>query len=89
MVELEITKRTRNYGYVYWNAYQDEEMSKLFGKRNIIDVVFMGAEHGAKKIDWKYRRISIGVRWIRSLPESKKVFVLEILKANKLEIQCR
>jgi len=89
MVEVEITERARRYGYVFWKIRQDEEMAALLGKREAVDVTFMNAEHGKKKIDWKYRRISIGWRWTRSLPESKKVFILKFSKSNRLEIQCR
>jgi hypothetical protein len=89
MVEVEITKRARQYGYVFWKRRQDEAMSKLLGKRDTVDVVFMNGEHGKKNIDWRYRRISIGWRWTRPLPESKKFFVLKMSKSNKLEIQCK
>jgi hypothetical protein len=89
VVEVEITKRARQYGYVFWKHRQDDEIAELLGKREAVDVVFMNAEHGKKNIDWQHRRISIGWRWTRSLPEAKKVFVLKLSKANKLEIQCR
>jgi hypothetical protein len=88
-VELEIKPRARRYGYLYWGRQQDVEMSRLLGKRDAIDIIFMGASHGQKRIDWKYRRISIGWRWTRSLPQSKKVFLLHVSKFNKLEIECR
>ena len=64
-------------------------MSDLLGKREAVEVVFMNAPHGKKKIDWRWRRISIGWRWTRPLPEAKKVFVLKMTKANTLEIECR
>lgn len=89
MVEIDITDRARKYGYVFWRQAQDEEMSKLLGKRAAVNVVFMAAEHGKKKIDWRYRRISIGRRWTRLLSPSKKAFVLKMSKSNKLEIQCQ
>jgi len=89
MVEVEITQRSRRYGYVFWKSCQDEEMAALLGKREVVEVTFMNAEHGKKKIDWQYRRISIGWRWTRSLPESKRAFILKISKSNRLEIQCR
>ncbi len=89
MVEIEITERARKYGYVFWKTHQDGDMSVLLGKRDRVDVVFMKADHGNKKIDWKNRRISVGWRWTRSLTESKKIFVLKMSKSNKLEIKCR
>jgi hypothetical protein len=89
VVEVDITKRARQYGYVFWKYRQDEEIAELLGKRKAVDVVFMNADHGEKNIDWQHRRISLGWRWTRSLPESKKVFVLKMSKSNKLEIQCR
>jgi hypothetical protein len=89
MVEVEITKRARQYGYVFWKYRQNDAMSKLLGNRDAVDVVFMNADQGTKNIDWRYRRISIGWRWTRPLPESMKVFVLKMSKSQKLEIQCR
>jgi hypothetical protein len=89
VVELEITDRARQYGYVFWKHHQDEAMAGLLGKRSVVDVVFMNAHHGKKNIDWQHRRISLGWRWTRALPESDKVFVLKMSKSNKLEIQCR
>lgn len=88
-MEIEITKRARQYGYIFWRRNQDEDMSRLLGKRDTVELLFMNAEHGKKNIDWRYRRISIGWRWTRSLPLSAKVFVLKISKSNKLEVQCR
>lgn len=89
MVEVEITKRARQYGYVFWKRRQDEAMAKLLRNKKAVDVVFMNANHGKKNVDWRYRRISVGWRWTRPLPESKKVFVLKMSKSNELEIQCR
>lgn len=89
MVKVDITDRAKKYGYVFWRKAQDEAMSSLLGKREAVDVVFMNAEHGKKKIDWRHRRISIGWRWTRKLPQSKQVFVLKMSKQNKLVIQCQ
>jgi len=89
MVEVTITERARRFGYIFWPFRQDQEMATLLGERSAVEVVFMNADHGKKKIDWRYRRISIGWRWTRPLPESKKVFVLKMSKPNTLEIQCR
>jgi len=89
MVEIEISDRARKYGYIFWPRKQDKEMSNLLGRRDAVSVVFLNAEHGRKNIDWKHRRISIGYRWTQSLSASKTTFLLELSKANKLEIQCR
>lgn len=89
MVLVEITKRAREYGYVFWKSTQDGEMAELLKSRDSIDVVFMNADHGKKRIDWRYRRISLGWRWTKPLPRSVKYFVLKVSAANKLEIQCR
>jgi hypothetical protein len=89
MVEVALTERIRKYGYLYWKRRQDDEISNLLGQRASVDVVFMNADHGRKRIDWQYRRISIGWRWTRALPESKKVLVLKLSKDGTLDIQCR
>lgn len=89
MVEVEITKRSREYGYVYWFKEQDKDMQELLGKKDYVELVFLNAEHGSKRVDWGNRRISIGYRWTRRLPDSKKFFVLKLSQTNRLEIQCR
>ena len=89
VVTVEFTKRARQYGYVFWKYRQDDAMAELLGNRDTVNVVFMNANHGKKKIDWRYRRISLGWRWTRFLPESKKVLILKMSKPNELEIQCR
>jgi len=89
MVEIEITERARRYGYVFWMKRQDEEMAALLGAKGAVEVTFMGADHGKKNIDWQHRRVSIGWRWTKSLPKSTKVFILNMSKSNRLEIQCR
>ncbi len=89
MVQLPIIKRARQYGYVFWHSTQDGEMAKLLGKRESVDVTFMNAPTAKKRIDWRYRRISVGWRSTRSLPPSTTMFVLRMSKSNRLEVSCQ
>ena len=90
MVKIDITDRAKKYGYVFWRKAQDEAMSSLLGKREAVGVVFMNAEHGKKKIDWRipadFNRLALGERTSRN---PNRVFVLKMSKQNKLVIQCQ
>ena len=46
MVEVEIAKRATQCGYVLWKRRQDHDMSKLLGRKETVDLVFMNADHG-------------------------------------------
>ena len=89
-MKIEITQRVRQYGYFIWKKSQDEKMINLLGDgRAKVHLIFDNAILGEKNVDWKNRRISIGWRWTRALPEAKKYFVVSFQKPNTLEIKCR
>lgn len=85
-IHVPITQRSRRFGYLYWPKAQDEQMHTLLGQDEYIEVTFNHIEVGAKRIDWKYRRISIGPSKFRSLPENVETVVLRLDNKDRLEV---
>lgn len=77
-MEIVIIPRARKFGYLIWPVAIDNEVKSLMGDRDHIELVFNKDARGEKRIDWKYRRISIGWRWTRLMPESHKYFNLSV-----------
>lgn len=85
-MKIEISNRARKYGYVIWSIRQDEEMLGLLGDLPTVQLYFDGSDRGIKKVDRKTRRISIGYKWTRQIPESKKSFILSLTAPNTLNV---
>jgi len=83
-----ISPRARKYGYLIWPSSADQEIRGLLGESKTVQVTFRGQEAGMKNVDWKHRRISIGPRLTRELPEEMEVFALEF-ENSTLNITCR
>ncbi|GEM_PF-1301844 len=84
-VEFEITSRARQYGYVIWPKRRDPNLRELLGERERIDVVLNGRSLGERRVDWKYRRISVGPTATWGLGEDQNKFLLD-LDAGKLSV---
>ncbi len=84
-VEFGITNRARQYGYVIWPKQSDSELRELLAERERIDVILNGQSLGERRVDWKYRRISVGPTATRSLGEDQSRYTLE-LDAGKLSV---
>jgi hypothetical protein len=88
-VSIPITERARKYGYIFWPAALDEKMQEFFQDVSTVNLVFQGAEHGEKNVDWAHRRISIGWRWTRNLPHDVSDFVLTWKDKKTVSVLCR
>lgn len=88
-LEIPLTERSRKYGYIFWPKVLDGQVEGFFKDATTVNLVFNNAEHGKKNIDWKHRRISIGWRWTRRLPEKVKVFVLTWKDEKTVNVVCR
>jgi hypothetical protein len=88
-VEIPITKRARTYGYIIWRKRHTEEMSRLIGKCEVVDLAIGNTQQKGKRIDRKQRRISLGYRLTRSLSRDLKFFRIEMLKPGNLRISFR
>ncbi len=75
--EISIRKSSRDYGYIFWKQSQDEDAKRFFSGLTRITVWIDGSFLGEKLIDWKARRIFVGVRSIRGIAKNASVFRLE------------
>jgi len=88
VVELQITSRARQYGYVFWPKSQDNQMRELLGHADSVEILFENKMIGKKRVDWKYRRISIGPSRTTALGAQLSSFTLAC-DGDRLEIKCK
>jgi len=88
-IEIPISNRARQYGYIFWAKTMDPEVKKFLGKREKVDVWFEDSNIGTKNVDWKYRRISVGHRQTRRLSAKVSSFQLRFDKKGVLRINCK
>lgn len=88
---LPITKSARRFGYIIWSLGLNEQMKAFLMETSHVHLIFRGIDLGEKKVDWKYRRISIGYKWTRRLEEDVSQYVLTFLgrNGNKLIVECQ
>ena len=89
MVEVPVSDRCKQYGYIFWRKSQDGDMKHLLGDATEIAVMFGESLLGPKNIDWRLRRISVGWKQTRTLTAS--VFKLRVIVKNgtsRLQVQC-
>ena len=86
---IPLTERARQYGYLIWPKKADPDIRNLLGDKETIEVVFDGRELGRKRIDWRYRRISVGPRNTRPLPEETTTITLSVGPAGRLAVTTR
>ena len=86
-VEIPITQRARQYGYVFWTRQLDEQMQELLGNTDVAEVALDGKLIGKRRVDWKYRRISVGPTHTKSLHPTLNSFRLAF-EGNRLDIIC-
>jgi hypothetical protein len=87
-IDIPFSNRSRKFGYLYWQKRDDSRVFSFFGDRDAVVIVFQGYLIGEKRIDRKYRRISLGWSKTRKLPESVEKLRLKRLKDGKVEIKC-
>ena len=85
-VDIAISDRARKYGYIIWPKKQDDEVRGLLNQQETVNVVFNDAELGERRVDWKYRRISVGPSHTRPLRESPSSFRLTCPSTGQLSI---
>ena len=83
---IPLTNRARQYGYLFWPKKADPGIRSLFGDKETIEIVFNGRELGRKRIDWRYRRISVGPRNTRPLPEETTTMTLSVDRTGRLAV---
>jgi hypothetical protein len=85
---IPISARARKYGYVIWTKKQDDDVRKLLDNREVVTVVFEDADLGKKRVDWRYRRISVGPSQTRQLDPQTLSFELSSPADGRLEVRC-
>lgn len=85
---IPISKRAKEYGYVIWHKGQDSMVRALLADKQRFRVFLQGSDRGEKNVDWAHRRISIGYKWTRQLPENATNYHLEV-RGTELHVTCR
>ena len=73
-MNIHITKRARQYGYLIWNKKMDTDIEKMLVGLTAVNICFNGFNLGEKNIDRKYHRISLGYKLTRALPKEHDTF---------------
>ena len=85
-IEIPISRRARSYGYLFWPKASDREMAEILGESATAVVVLDGVTLGEKRVDWKYRRISLGQSKTRSLSPSASRFRVSAAADGSLQV---
>lgn len=85
-VRVPFTQRARKYGYLYWPSELDEEIKGLLGARKSLGVWLDKSYLGVKRIDWEYRRISLGWSRTRTQPSSAATFRINLNSDGTLKV---
>jgi hypothetical protein len=84
--EVLIRKSTRDYGYIFWNQTQDEDAKRFFGELVAIRLWIDGSYVGEKQIDWKSRRIYVGVGPTKNLSRAATTLRLEFCGDSEVRV---
>jgi hypothetical protein len=77
-LEFPITKSGLRYGYIFWHSSQDVEAKQFFGARTTVEMWMGGSYLGQRSIDWKSRRIFVGRKSLKEIPEYCSIFHLQM-----------
>ena len=85
---IPITETARRFGYIMWQSRLDDQVRAFLGQVAQVHLSFMRTDLVTKNVDWKHRRISVGYRLTRSLPEEKSQYRLTFSQEdNKLIVK--
>ncbi len=84
--QLSIRQSTRTYGYIVWKQTQDEDAKRFFGDLAKVKLWIDGSYLGEKAIDWKWRRIFVGVRCTKQLAKDASTFRLELCGDSEVRV---
>lgn len=88
-VAIPISERARKYGYVIWPKKLDADVRALLGNVDTLTVVMDGRPLGRKRVDWKYRRISVGQSITRDIDPGRSSFDLTAPATGTLQVVSR
>lgn len=78
-VEFEITNRARQYGYIIWPKRSDTAIREPLPEQERVEVVLNGRSLGERRVDWRYRRISVGPTATRRLGQQESRFAISVV----------
>lgn len=88
LAEVTISERARKYGYIIWPKRLDAVVKEILGTSETVEIVFENEHLGAKRVDWKHRRISVGPNRTRVLGSSTSTFRLTGGKGKPVTVTC-
>jgi len=86
-VDIPITERGRRYGYLIWPKSLESAVKQLLSGDERIAVILNGKVLGEKSIDWKRRRISLGPKQTRSIPEKTSSYRVQRSTDGTLDVR--
>lgn len=81
-----LSERLRKWGYIFWNKESDDLMKKFLNDARVVDVVLENAQLGEKNVNWQKRRISVGRKQAKRIPETATSLRLSLSNDGKLKI---
>ena len=79
-MEIPITKTARKFGYIIWNSVNGVELERLLSSHERVRIILNGVDVGIKNIDRRYRRISVGYKYTRSLHDEENTYSISLGK---------
>jgi hypothetical protein len=86
-IEIPCTERCRKYGYLYWTKDINSLVVTFFAGKLRVKVSLGGYMIGEKKVDYKYRRVSLGMVSLKLVPDHCTHFCLSFNKDGILRIE--
>ena len=85
-LQMPISERGRRYGYIIWPASLDRQVSELFGPVAEVDMIFNARPCGRRRVDWKWRRISVGRSLTGSIPKGARTYRMRKTDQGSVEV---
>lgn len=88
LINLPLLPRSIKYGYLFWKKEHDPLIRKILGNLEYVHVYLQNSYLGFKKIDWKYRRISLGYKWTKLFLHQCENVVIKKIAQDAIHITC-
>lgn len=72
-IAVEIKKRNRDYGIITWSFRQDDEVKSMLLEKKVVPILVGDRLLGDRKVDYKYRRISLPKKYFEQYPKSEQI----------------
>lgn len=103
-LRIPISSTARQYGYLSWPSALDEEVRRVLGDLDAVEVILEGPGglplplppdtrysrvRSKKRVAWQYRRISVGQARLRAAVAGASEFYLRMGKPGVLHVVCK